>query len=56
LCKDQGAVLDFLNVAARPLTSKLKKQRTGRQSEIVTNYAELKTKFQGSPWAGFFED
>ncbi len=56
LCKGQDTVLDFLGAAKLPLTSQLKKQRSGRQSEIVTNYELLKKKFENSPWIAYFED
>jgi len=48
-------VLDFLGVRRVPLTSKLRKQRAGTQSDIVNNHALLKERFVGTRWASFFE-
>jgi hypothetical protein len=56
LCATQDRVLDFLGVSRRSLCSRLKKQRTGSQKEIITNYAELKAQFANSVSADYFED
>ncbi len=56
LCENQDRVLDFLQVPRQPLTSRLKKQRKGSQSEIITNYAEIKKRFAGTKWAIYFEE
>jgi hypothetical protein len=56
LCRSQDNLLEYLGVSKAPLESRLKKQRSGTQSEIITNYAELKERFRGSPWAKYFED
>lgn len=56
LCRDQTRVLDFLAVPRCPLRSRLRKQRTGRQSAVVENYHELKARFATTRWADFFED
>ena len=56
LCAHQGPVLDFLCVSRYPLTSRLTKQRQGRQSEIILNYTSLKEQFGGSKWIAHFED
>jgi LPS sulfotransferase NodH len=56
LCRNQDRVLEFLGVSRLPLTSRLTKQRKGSQSEILTNYADLKERFAGSKWAKNFED
>jgi hypothetical protein len=54
LCKSQDRVLAFLDVSPRPLTSRLRKQRIGRQAEIIENYTELKARFATSRWAKYF--
>ncbi|HEY5311033.1 MAG TPA: hypothetical protein VIK18_00895 [Pirellulales bacterium] len=56
LCRGQTAVLDFLGVPRCPLASRLRKQRSGGQSQSVSNYLDLKRRFAGSRWAEFFED
>jgi hypothetical protein len=56
LCKTQERVLEFLNTSSQPLTSQLRKQRVGRQAEIIVNYANLKREFAQSKWAKHFED
>jgi LPS sulfotransferase NodH len=56
LCRSQDTVLDFLGVSRAVLVSRLKKQRTGAQSQIINNYKELKEYFKGSPWSKYFED
>ena len=56
LCENQDRVLDFLQVPRQPLTSRLKKQRKGSQSEIITNYVEIKQRFANTKWARYFEE
>ena len=56
LCRGQTTVLDFLGVPRCPLASRLRKQRSGGQSQAVTNYSDLKRRFAGSRWAAFFEE
>jgi LPS sulfotransferase NodH len=56
LCRDQTRILEFLGAPPHLLTSRLTKQRRGRQSEILRNYEELKSTFKGSMWSEYFED
>lgn len=56
LCEGQDRVLLFLGVASHPLRSELKKQRDGRQIDIISNYEDLKKGFADSNWARFFVD
>jgi len=56
LVRTQDKVLEFLGMPKIPLTSRLVKQRKGTQSELITNYVELKSTFKGTPWIRFFED
>ena len=60
LSRDQdrvmGELLDFLNVRREPLTSETFKQSNQSLSMAIANYAELKEKFQGTPWIEFFSD
>lgn len=48
--------LEFLNLRDAPLESRFKRQRTGAQSEIISNYDELKGHFIQTEWARHFLD
>lgn len=47
---------DFLDLPPAPLKSRFKRQRSGRQSDIIENYAEMKAHFAGTVWARHFND
>jgi LPS sulfotransferase NodH len=50
-------VQDFLSLENWPIAPQTYKQsRETSLSEAIENYTELKNRFQGSDWAGFFED
>ncbi len=49
-------VQNFLGITPLSLSSETKKQTTRHLSEIVTNYPELKVKFEDTPWQSFFDD
>lgn len=51
-----AAALDFLDLKPVPLKSRFKRQRSGSQSEIIENYAEMKAHFTGTEWARHFVD
>ncbi|ESY13891.1 hypothetical protein X748_02775 [Mesorhizobium sp. LNJC386A00] len=46
--------LEFLNLRKVPLHSPFRRQRSGSQSDILENYAELKDHFARTQWARFF--
>jgi LPS sulfotransferase NodH len=50
----QGRILDFLQMPRHDLTSRMRKQREGSQSDAVTNYGALRERFAGSRWAELF--
>ena len=56
LRSDSVGVLDFLGLPQQSLTSAMRKQRTGHQSELIRNYADLKRTFAGTRWQGMFVD
>jgi len=49
-------IQDFLGLPYKELTAGLKKQNSRPISETITNYAELKEKFESTPWSVFFEN
>lgn len=49
-------ILDFLGVPEAPLRSSTFKQGTLPLPKAITNYYELRKRFQGTPWEPFFED
>ena len=49
-------IQEFLGVKPEELRPSTKKQNTLTQSKAISNYWELKERFQGSPWAEFFEE
>jgi LPS sulfotransferase NodH len=49
-------IQEFLGVQEMALSAKTTKQRHQPLSEAISNYSELKQRFQGSPWAEFFEE
>lgn len=51
-----SAALDFLGLNPCELDSPFKKQRSGRQSEVIENYDALKRQFAGSFMARYFLD
>jgi hypothetical protein len=56
LCDGQDRILEFLDASPLRLTSRLKKQRKGTQSDAITNYKELKLYFENSKWITHFEE
>jgi hypothetical protein len=56
LCTSQDAVLDFLQMPRRTLTSQLEKQREGTQADAIVNYEELREKFADSRATRMFAD
>lgn len=44
----------FLGVPQEPVRPSIHKQSHQSLAEAITNYAELKQKFKGSPWSDFF--
>jgi LPS sulfotransferase NodH len=51
-----GPVQAFLGVKPEPVAPSIYKQSSQPLSEAITNYDELKTRFQGTEWASFFEE
>ncbi|MEA5578907.1 sulfotransferase [Anabaena sp. UHCC 0451] len=49
-------IQDFLELDYKPLKSYTLKQSSLPLSQSISNYFELKEKFQNTPWEGFFED
>jgi hypothetical protein len=49
-------ILNFLSVSPMPLSTHLKKQNTGKLSEIIVNYDELKTAFRDTHWQYMFDE
>ncbi|ACK72622.1 sulfotransferase, putative [Gloeothece citriformis PCC 7424] len=47
---------DFLEVDYKPVKPLTYKQSKQPLKEAISNYYELKQKFQGTPWEAFFED
>lgn len=54
--KEMKRVQAFLGIRAEPLQPSTYKQSHKPLSESISNYFELKEKFQGTPWETFFED
>jgi hypothetical protein len=52
--KEIQDVQQFLGVESLPLTPYTKKQEKRPLKEIITNYDELKEKFEDTPWQTFF--
>lgn len=51
-----ATVLNFLGLPPAQLESRFKRQRSGSQSEIIQNYAEMKAHFARTRWARHFVD
>jgi len=51
----QKDILEFLGLEYHELKSNLVKQQTRNLNEVLENYEELKSQFQGSKWKKFFE-
>lgn len=51
-----GEVQSFLGVRPEALNPETYKQSDQPLTEAIENYAELKERFQGSPWAEFFSE
>lgn len=49
-------VMDFLNVQREVLKTETYKQSSQPLSSAIENYAELKSRFQNTPWIDFFSD
>ena len=49
-------ILEFLEVEYEPVKPSTYKQNNQSLAESITNYFELKHRFQGTPWSDFFED
>lgn len=49
-------MLNFLHLKKRPLYTKVDKQSKKKDSEVVTNYTELKAQFKETPWFEFFTE
>jgi Stf0 sulphotransferase. len=49
-------IFDLLDVPESEVSSEMKKQNSGKMSDLILNYWELKEQFKGSPWEHFFED
>ena len=49
-------IQDFLGAKNEPLLPSTKKQNTKALSKSISNYWELKKRFEHSPWANFFEE
>jgi LPS sulfotransferase NodH len=54
--REMKGVQDFLGLQHERLSVEMVRQRRRPLSEAIVNYAELKRAFEGTPWAGFFED
>lgn len=54
--KQTRHIQDFLGLKHEALCPSTEKQNTLTQSKAISNYWELKERFQGSPWAEFFEE
>ena len=50
-----GGVYDFLGVSAWDPTSSLVRQNPEKLADLISNFDELKEKFSGTRWAGFFD-
>jgi hypothetical protein len=55
LCETVERVVQFVGATSHPLVSQLRKQRSGSQAEIITNYVSLKEKFASSKWSKHFD-
>jgi hypothetical protein len=51
-----GNVQQFLGVDPEPLEPQTYKQSHQQLTDAISNYAELKSAFQGSPWEQFFSE
>ena len=49
-------IQDFLGLKPAKLSVKSRKRNPKKLSDLIINYAELKKGFEGTEWAGFFED
>jgi len=52
--REMAAIQAFLGLRAEKTSPRTARQRTRPLSELVANYAELKSAFATGPWAGFF--
>lgn len=53
---EMGRVYDALGVEPRDVAPATRRQGTRPLSESIANYADLKARFAGTPWAEYFED
>lgn len=53
---EMGRVQEFLGVAHETVQPQTHKQRQRPLAQAITNFAALKARFAGSPWAAFFEE
>lgn len=60
LISDSNATIDkilkFIDAPAFPLSTELVRMNPWPAKECIRNYAELKNRFQNTPWARFFKD
>ena len=49
-------VQEFIGVENKALTSRFIRINNKKLSDVISNYYELKEKFNGSPWEKFFDD
>ena len=54
--REMRRVQTFLDVDYQPVTPTIYKQTQQTLAQAIANYDELKDRFAGSPWAGFFEE
>lgn len=54
--QEMKRVQEFLEIDREPVKPSTYKQSNQPLSEAITNYFELKQRFQGTPWSDFFED
>jgi len=52
--KEMRRIFKFLDLKPEPVRPKIFKQSQRSLSESISNYAELKQKFEGTRWTGFF--
>ncbi len=60
LVKDRQATMnkitDFIGLNRATLKSEVRKQNKEHLSDLITNYTTLKKEFEGTRWAGYFEE
>jgi LPS sulfotransferase NodH len=54
--QQMACVLQFLRLKPQTLTNKILKQNHQKPSELISNYAQLKTSFRRTKWEHFFEE